>query len=112
MTRLVVATRNGHKIQEIRAILSERVQYLALNDFPDAPKTVEDADTFAGNATKKANELARWLATRSTLDFRSSAFLVLADDSGLEVDALKGAPGVNSARFAGAGSLPASLTGN
>jgi XTP/dITP diphosphohydrolase len=116
MTRLVVATRNGHKVREIRAILGERYQYLALNDFPDAPKTVEDADTFAGNATKKAIELAQWLATRSALDLRSSALLVLADDSGLEVDALKGAPGVYSARFAAGGvsavGLPASPTGN
>jgi len=103
MTRLVVATHNGHKLREIRAILGERLQYLALNDFPDAPKTIEDADTFAGNATKKAVELARWLASRPTLDLRSSALLVLADDSGLEVDALKGAPGVYSARFATGG---------
>ena len=114
MTRLVVATRNGHKLQEIRAILGQDFQYLALNYFPDAPKTVEDADTFASNATKKAIELAQWLATHSTLELRPSTLLVLADDSGLEVDALKGAPGVYSARFAtgGASGLPASLTGN
>src|SRR5437899_12458867 len=99
MTRLVVATRNTLKLGEIRAILGERFQYPALNDFPDAPKTVEDADTFAGNAAKKAIELAQWLATRSTLDLRSSALLVLADDSGLEVDAPKGVPGVVSGRF-------------
>ena len=89
MSRLVVATRNGHKVREIRAILGEGFQYLALNDFPDAAKTVEDADTFAGNATKKAIELARWLATRATSDLRTSTLLVLADDSGLEVDALE-----------------------
>ena len=112
MTRVVVATRNGHKLQEIRAILGQRLHYLALNDFPDAPETVEDADTFASNAMKKAIELAQWLATHSILDLRPSAVFVLADDSGLEVDALKGAPGVYSARFAGAGGLPASLTGN
>ena len=115
MTRLVIATHNGHKVREIRAILGERFQYLALNDFPDAPKTVEDAGTFAGNATKKAVDLAQWLATRATVDVRSSALLVLADDSGLEVDALQGAPGVYSARFAAAGGaagLPAGLTGN
>jgi len=102
MTQLVIATRNTHKIQEIRAVLGERFRYLALNDFPHAPKTIEDADTFAGNATKKAVELARWLAaTRpSTLESRSVTLFVLADDSGLEVDALDRAPGVYSARFA------------
>jgi len=116
MTRLVVATRNGNKLQEIRAILGRCCQYLALNDFPEAPKTVEDADTFAGNAMKKAIELAQWLATHSILDLRPSAVFVLADDSGLEVDALAGAPGVYSARFAAgggsAGRLAASLTGD
>jgi XTP/dITP diphosphohydrolase len=103
MTRLVVATRNGHKVREMRAILGERFQLLALSDLPDAPKTVEDADTFAGNAMKKAIELAQWLVTHSTLDPCCSPLLALADDSGLEVDALEGAPGVYSARFAGCG---------
>ena len=115
MTRLVVATHNVYKLQEIRAILSERFQCLALNDIPDAPKTVEDADTFAGNAMKKAIELAQWLANNSTLDLRPATLHVLADDSGLEVDPLQGAPGVYSARFAAGGSaggLPASLTGS
>ena len=116
MVILFVATRNAHKIQEIRVILDKRFQYLTLDNFPGAPETTEDADTFAGNATKKAVELAQWLATRSAPDLRSSALLVLADDSGLEVDALQGAPGVYSARFAGgggsAGSLPASLAVN
>jgi len=70
------------------------VSILTLNDFPGTPKVVEDADTFAGNATKKAVELAHWICDNSKLDF------VLADDSGLEVDALNGAPGVHSARFA------------
>jgi XTP/dITP diphosphohydrolase len=115
MTRLVIATRNRHKLQEIGAILGERFQCLALHDFPDAPKTVEDAHTFAGNATKKAIELARWLAVSSNLDLRSSALLALADDSGLEVDALQGAPGVYSARFAAVGSaegVSKAVTGN
>ena len=102
MTTLLIATRNAHKVGEIRAILGDRFQFLTLNNFPDAPKVIEDAYTFAGNATKKALELARWLAADNSklktenlkLDF------VLADDSGLAVDALDGAPGVHSARFA------------
>src|ERR1035437_6693533 len=92
---LLIATRNAHKVGEIRAILGERIRCLTLNDFPDAPAAREDADTFAGNAIKKAVALARWLsgARLSTLDLRP--LFVLADDSGLEVDALNGAPGVH-----------------
>lgn len=99
---LLIATRNAHKVGEIRAILGDDLRYLTLNDFPDAPSVVEDADTFDGNATKKAVELAQWLATESSnLKFEiSNSVWVLADDSGLEVDALGGAPGVHSARFA------------
>jgi len=117
MTQLVIATRNAHKIREIRAILGDRFHYLTLEDFPHAPETIEDADTFAGNATKKAVELARWLARArpSTLDPQPSSQYVLADDSGLEVDALNRAPGVYSARFAAmngpAGHLPAGFSG-
>ena len=99
---LLIATRNAHKVGEIRAILGDDLRYLTLNDFPDAPNVVEDADTFDGNATKKATELARWLAAEiSNLKSQiSNSVWVLADDSGLEVDALGGAPGVHSARFA------------
>jgi XTP/dITP diphosphohydrolase len=102
VTTIVIATRNAHKTGEIRAILGGRFQFLTLNDFPGAPKVVEDAGTFAGNATKKAVELARWLADvqGSRFKVQGSKFFVLADDSGLEVDALNGAPGVHSARFA------------
>ena len=101
MTTLLIATRNAHKVQEIRTILGADFNYLSLQDFPDAPAVVEDADTFAGNAAKKALEIARWLPPRlSTLNPQPSTVLVLADDSGLEVDALGGAPGVYSARFA------------
>jgi XTP/dITP diphosphohydrolase len=96
MVPLVIATRNAHKVAEIRAILGDRFRYLTLNDLPAAPRTIEDAQTFAGNAAKKARELARWVAaSRDT-----NPMFVLADDSGLEVDALNGLPGVNSARFA------------
>ena len=100
--RLVVATQNAHKVAEIRAVLGGNFQCLTLKNFAEAPKTIENVGTFAGNATKKAVELARWLArTRpSTLNYQLSALHVLADDSGLEVDALGGAPGVYSARYA------------
>ena len=100
MTTIVIATRNAHKVDEIRAILGSGHQILTLNDFPNPPKVVEDADTFAGNATKKAVELARWLAVTFPPTRHSSPLFVLADDSGLEVDVLDGAPGVHSARFA------------
>jgi len=97
---MLIATRNRHKVGEIRAILGDSFQFLTLNDFPDAPKVVEDAPTFAGNAAKKAVELARWLAVTFPPTRHSSPLFVLADDSGLEVDVLAGTPGVHSARFA------------
>jgi XTP/dITP diphosphohydrolase len=68
-----------------------------LHEFSNAPEIFEDAATFAGNATKKAVGLARWL---SDSRLARENWYVLADDSGLEVDALGGAPGVLSARFA------------
>jgi XTP/dITP diphosphohydrolase len=95
MHTILIATRNAHKVQEIQAILGKQFRCLTLNDFPGAPKVIEDADTFAGNATKKAVELAKWLPGKQL-----ATEFVLADDSGLEVDALNGAPGVHSARFA------------
>jgi len=98
MTTILIATRNAHKVEEIRAILGTQVRCLTLNDFPGAPKVVEDADTFEGNAAKKSVELAKWLSCHSSPVTRH--LFVLADDSGLEVDALNGAPGVHSARFA------------
>jgi XTP/dITP diphosphohydrolase len=93
--RLLIATRNAHKVAEIRTILGADFEYISLRDLPGAPEAVEDADTFEGNAAKKAATLARWLSSQNQADT-----LVLADDSGLEVDALDGAPGVHSARFA------------
>lgn len=100
MTTLLIATRNRHKVGEIQEILGDAFQCLTLDDFPGAPAVVEDADTFAGNAAKKAEELARWLAAHPDAGRRTAVGYVLADDSGLEVDALGGAPGVHSARFA------------
>jgi XTP/dITP diphosphohydrolase len=101
VTTLLIATRNTHKVGEISAILGDRFRFLTLNYFPAAPKVVEDADTFAGNATKKAVELVRWISESSKLKIQNpKPGFVLADDSGLEVDVLNGAPGVHSARFA------------
>jgi XTP/dITP diphosphohydrolase len=102
MITLLIATRNAHKLGEIRAILGPEFRCLGLDTFPGAPEVVEDSGTFEGNAVQKAVELAKWISSSAlagspqvpTPDF------VMADDSGLEVDALNGAPGVQSARFA------------
>ena len=114
MTTIIIATRNAHKVQEIRAILGEQFRYLSLQDFPEAPKVIEDQPTFARNAAKKARELAKWFQRLNGLDYRvpGASGSVLADDSGLEVDALNGAPGVHSARFAALGEegAPAAAT--
>ncbi len=109
MITLLIATRNAHKVGEIRAILGEGYRYLTLNDFPAAPEVVEDAGTFTGNATRKAVALARWFSALGNPRHRAETTYVLADDSGLEVDALNGAPGVHSARFA---ALDTGLPGN
>jgi XTP/dITP diphosphohydrolase len=85
---LVFATRNHGKLVELRDLLPE----LDIRPLPDLPDVVEDADTFAGNAIKKAREISA-----------ATGLPALADDSGLEVDALGGAPGVYSARYAGDG---------
>ncbi len=103
MTTLLIATHNAHKAGEIHTILGGQFQLLTLNDFPAAPKIVEDASTFAGNAAKKAMKLAKWLS-------QIQNGFVLADDSGLEVDALNGAPGVRSARFAAVDSVKSGNT--
>jgi len=105
MITLLIATRNRHKVGEIQAILGRQFLYLTLIDFPAAPEVVEDAATFSGNATKKAVQLSKWLSRTppsepvSDITLENNLF-ILADDSGLEVDALGGAPGVHSARFA------------
>jgi XTP/dITP diphosphohydrolase len=96
VTEILVATRNRHKVGEINVILGPGFRCKSLADYGDAPEVVEDARTFAGNARKKALTVAGWVRGRSGLQVD----YVLADDSGLEVDALAGAPGVHSARFA------------
>jgi XTP/dITP diphosphohydrolase len=102
MITLLIATRNAHKLGEIRAILGHKFRCLGLDEFPGAPEVVEDSATFEGNAVKKAVELARWLSRSAPqiLPPDKTPDFVVADDSGLEVDALNGVPGVHSARFA------------
>src|SRR3954465_7150043 len=107
----LIATRNAHKVQEIQAILEGPFRFLALSYFPGAPTVIEDASTFAGNATKKAVELAQWLAS-GKVGFHELPDYVLADDSGLEVDVLRGAPGVHSARFAAMDTGSKTASGN
>lgn len=88
---LLIATRNAHKLEELRAILDlPAVELISVAAFPDAPEVEEDGDTFEANAIKKAVTLAQY-----------SGLWSLADDSGLEVEALGGLPGVHSARYAG-----------
>src|ERR1044071_5825504 len=94
---IILATRNAHKTSELGQMLDNAFEIKNLRDFQNIPETIEDAPTFAGNATKKAVTLAQWLGNSRAM--RENSF-VLADDSGLEVDALGGAPGVHSARFA------------
>ena len=95
-TRIVIASGNTHKAEEIQALLGDGFECRTLKDYHDAPEVEEDAATFAGNAVKKALSLVDWLKHHE--DFTKG--WVLADDSGLEVDALDGAPGVRSARYA------------
>jgi XTP/dITP diphosphohydrolase len=105
MITLLVASGNAHKVLEVRAVLGEGARCLSWKDFPNGPTVIEDAGTFAGNATKKAMESAGWLAGLASMGQARPTEMVppayvLADDSGLEVDVLDGAPGVFSARFA------------
>ena len=87
---ILVATTNPGKVRELRAMLDADVQWKGLADFPELDEVEEDGATFAENARKKATEYAR-----------ATGLWTLADDSGLVVDALDGAPGVKSARFSG-----------
>lgn len=85
---VVFATRNAGKVRELQELAGGSVEVSSLREHPEAPEVEEDADTFEGNARKKA--LAAAVATGSP---------ALADDSGLCVDALGGRPGVRSARY-------------
>ena len=100
---LIIATGNQHKVDEIGAILSPAISCVPMRVLGDCPELKETGTTFEENATMKATQLAEWLASGPNIRFpvdRFDTIRVLADDSGLEVDALKGAPGVYSARFA------------
>lgn len=88
--KVVLATANPHKTAEIRAIVGDRIEILARPD--DVPDVVEDAGTIEGNARLKAVALAR-----------ATGLPALADDTGLEIDALGGLPGVDTAYWAGVG---------
>ncbi len=91
--KIVFASKNRGKIRELNALLEGmNVNLLSLHDYPDVPNIIEDGNTFLENALKKARVISEY--TGGT---------IIADDSGLEVDYLEGAPGIHSARYAGAG---------
>ncbi len=95
--RVVLATRNRHKVEElVRLMAMEGVRFEDASTHPEAPIVVESGATFRDNAAKKARAIAA-----------ATGLVAVADDSGLEVDALDGAPGVRSARYAGEGASDA-----
>jgi XTP/dITP diphosphohydrolase len=88
---LVLATRNRHKGEELAALLGDLgITIRTLDEFPDAPDVVEDGETCEANAIKKARAVAEF-----------TGLPAVADDTGLEVDALGGRPGIYAARYAG-----------
>jgi XTP/dITP diphosphohydrolase len=100
--KIVLATHNRDKVREIRSMLRGMdVEVLTVDDFPGVPDPVEDGDTLEANALKKAREIRDHTGVSA-----------LADDTGLEVDALGGAPGVESARFASVTDANASYDAN
>jgi XTP/dITP diphosphohydrolase len=91
VSRLVVATRSPHKLRELRELLGlNETELVSLDELGVPGDPVEDASTFEGNAAKKA----RWAV-------RATGLPAVADDSGIEVDALDGGPGVRTRRYAG-----------
>ena len=88
--RVILASKNRGKLLEVRSILSDlEVEVVGLEEFPEIPEVVEDRESFLENARKKSEVISKLTGE-----------LVIADDSGLEVDALGGRPGVRSARYA------------
>lgn len=91
--RIVFASKNKGKIRELKALLEGMdIELLSLYDFPNAPEIEEDGESFFENSLKKARAISEY-----------SGMTVIADDSGLEVDSLGGAPGIHSARYSGVG---------
>ena len=94
--KLVLATRNQGKVRELTDMLcaeassKKQIEVISLERYPDAPEVIEDGKTYTENAVKKASIIAQY-----------TSHLTLADDAGLEVHALGGAPGINSKRWAG-----------
>ena len=94
--KLILATRNQGKVRELTNMLygeassKQQIEVISLENYPDAPEVIEDGKTYAENAVKKASVIAAY-----------TSHLTLADDAGLEVDALDGAPGIHSKRWAG-----------
>ena len=94
--KLVLATHNQGKVRELTKMLRsgadtlQQIEVISLQAYPDAPEVIEDGQTYMENAAKKASVIAEY-----------TGHLALADDAGLEVDALNGAPGINSKRWAG-----------
>lgn len=91
-SKIILASRNRHKLQEFRSLFEQElgVEVDGLEVFDNIPEVVEDGETFEANALKKAKTVTDVLNVP-----------VIADDSGLEVEALRGAPGIYSSRFAG-----------
>ncbi|OPF52119.1 non-canonical purine NTP pyrophosphatase, RdgB/HAM1 family [Clostridium baratii] len=97
MRKLILASNNQKKIKEIKEILSNiDIEVRSLKDENIDIDVVEDKGTFEGNARKKATEIREYLINKGNKDF-----IVMSDDSGLEVDYLNGEPGVYSARYSG-----------
>jgi XTP/dITP diphosphohydrolase len=90
MIKLVFATNNAHKLEEVRAVFGDKAEVLSLKDINCFDEIPETADTLEGNALLKAMHV-----------YKKFGYNCFADDTGLEVDALGGKPGVYSARYAG-----------